>query len=142
MKNIFFKKIHNHFKQTIKVGVILCCIVFSQTSFGQIQETTWQVIVQQNGVKISYAVGNCTTSNQLMIKATNSNNAYTVTHFILATNQANDLKSPILIALEANEEHIINCENYQLYPELMMLTINNPSTFICTSKEVKISLYP
>ncbi len=141
MKNSIFKKTLKRFNNTLKIGIVLCCLVNIQVSFGQTEEITWHEILQQNGVKVFYAVGDCNEGKQLLIKATNGNNAYAVTNFILTTNQANNSGSPVLISLEANEEQIINCENYQLHPTIMMVAISNPLSFSCSAKEVKINLH-
>ena len=85
---------------------IILSLLFSFQAFTQ--ETQWNQIAEQNGIIISYGIGECLNNQKLFLKVNNINNTNVDTNFILVINQnANEeLELPFTLMANNNEEII------------------------------------
>jgi hypothetical protein len=129
--------------QSIKLRFHLLFIISFMATVAvtaQSDENQWIQIADQDGVIISYAIGDCSNAQKLQLKVLNTNNISVSTDFILVAyqNEREEEELPFFLIANGNEEITIDCINSLNSPTVLDIPINDEKNFNCMVKEVVI----
>ena len=125
------------FYYSIVLGVLMA---FSTVASAQNTDPEWTLLQDDKGVKIYYASGICGASNQLWLKAENSNAGNVMAHFTLSLTQNGQTRvlPPSMLNITGNSSVTVDCNRT---PQQMPIPVNLQNTaFTLEVKTVMIQI--